>query len=308
MFLTSESNIGFSRAGSARLTVGTNIIARNGAIFSGDGSLLTNIPFAGLTGTLPNSMLSGNYSNVGNLTGSGNANFSAFRVSGSGGTVSAPAISFEADITSGIWWSGNGISISVGGERQLRIIDGQVLFDNGALIAGNGSSITNLDASNISSGNIASARVSGNYTNITGVGALNTGSITSGFGNINIGTSTFTGNGSGLTSLDGGAISSGTISSARLPTIPVSLFPTSTTARDWVLDRNSEAAVGAIGTYAMLKVDSGSRPVSPNATRTGSVLFYSNSGATSSTNPSGTWRCMGEIFSNDTATLFMRIA
>ena len=103
-------------------------------------------------------LIAGNGSSI---TGSGNANFSAFRVSGSGGTVSAPAISFEADITSGIWWSGNGISISVGGERQLRIIDGQVLFDNGALIAGNGSSITGSGNANFSAFRVSGRIVTG---------------------------------------------------------------------------------------------------------------------------------------------------
>ncbi|KKM04748.1 hypothetical protein LCGC14_1761060, partial [marine sediment metagenome] len=41
------------------------------------------------------------------------------------------------------------------------------------------------------SGSIASSQVSGSYTSITGVGALNAGSITSGFGDINIGTGNY---------------------------------------------------------------------------------------------------------------------
>jgi hypothetical protein len=70
-----------------------------------------------------------------------------------------------------------------------------------ATFHGNGSGLTTLNASNLSSGTVPSARVSGSYTGITGTGALNAGQITSGFGNINIGTSTFTGNGSGLTNI-----------------------------------------------------------------------------------------------------------
>ena len=50
-------------------------------------------------------------------------------------------------------------------------------------------------------GTISGSLATGTYSGITGTGALNAGSITSGFGNINIGTSTFTGNGSGLTNL-----------------------------------------------------------------------------------------------------------
>jgi hypothetical protein len=77
----------------------------------------------------------------------------------------------------------------------------------GALFAGSlntadGSGIGNLNASNLDSGTVPNGRITGIYSNLTGTGALNQGSITSGFGNINIGTSTFTGNGSGLTNVD----------------------------------------------------------------------------------------------------------
>jgi len=51
--------------------------------------------------------------------------------------------------------------------------------------------------------------------NITGVGALTSGSIASGFGNINIGGNTFTGSGSGLTNLAAGNIT-GTINNTNL--------------------------------------------------------------------------------------------
>jgi len=45
---------------------------------------------------------------------------------------------------------------------------------------------------------------------------LTAGSISTGFGNINIGSNTFTGTGSGLTGLNGSSISSGTVADARL--------------------------------------------------------------------------------------------
>jgi hypothetical protein len=48
------------------------------------------------------------------------------------------------------------------------------------------------DASNLTTGTLPSGRVSGSYTGITGVGALNAGSISSGFGAIDIGSSTLT--------------------------------------------------------------------------------------------------------------------
>ena len=57
--------------------------------------------------------------------------------------------------------------------------------------------LTALSASNLTSGTIPSARVSGAYTSITGTGALNSGSITSGFGAINNGASAITSTGVG---------------------------------------------------------------------------------------------------------------
>ena len=59
-----------------------------------------------------------------------------------------------------------------------------------------------INADNINSGTVPVARVSGSYTSITGTGALNAGSITSGFGNIDTGSSTIT---------TTGAISGGTL-------------------------------------------------------------------------------------------------
>ncbi len=52
--------------------------------------------------------------------------------------------------------------------------------------------VATLNASNLASGTVPVARVSGSYTSITGTGALDAGSITSGFGNIDTGSSTIT--------------------------------------------------------------------------------------------------------------------
>mgnify|MGYP003664061144 FL=1 len=90
-----------------------------------------------------------------------------------------------------------------------------------SIFSGNGSGLTTLNASNLSSGTVADARIAASsitqhQASITGTGILNSGSITSGFGNIDIGTDTFTGNGSGLTTLNGSNISSGTVAGGRL--------------------------------------------------------------------------------------------
>lgn len=72
------------------------------------------------------------------------------------------------------------------------------------------------NSANQNAGVLPAARLSGSYTGVTGVGALAAGSIVSTFGNINIGTAIFTGNGSGLTTLNASNLSSGTLPNARL--------------------------------------------------------------------------------------------
>ena len=87
--------------------------------------------------------------------------------------------------------------------------------------SGDGSALTNLNATQLTSGTVPTARISGNYANITGVGTLNSGEITSGFGDINIGTNSvtaqsFSGSGANLTSLNAGELASGTVPEGRL--------------------------------------------------------------------------------------------
>ena len=83
---------------------------------------------------------------------------------------------------------GTGATNDSGARSNLGLVIGtNVLAPNG-----NGSSLTNLNASALTTGTVASARISGAYANITGVGALGAGSITSGFGSIDIGASAFT--------------------------------------------------------------------------------------------------------------------
>ena len=98
-------------------------------------------------------------------------------------------------------------------------VSGAITSTSG-VITGNGSGLTNLNAGSLSTGNVPPARVSGPYGNITAVGALNAGSITSGFSSIDIGTDNvtagaFIGNGAQLTNLDATELTN-TIDSARL--------------------------------------------------------------------------------------------
>lgn len=133
-----------------------------------------------------------------------------------------------------IWWSEGGRYIGM----RARSTDGGTitaelqLQANGALnlvtgtYTGNGSGLTGLPSASLT-GTIASARLSGSYTGITGVGTLSAGSISSGFGNINIGSSTFTGNGSGLTNLPGANVT-GTLPASVLPNHSAALLTSGT--------------------------------------------------------------------------------
>lgn len=88
-----------------------------------------------------------------------------------------------------------------------------------------------LNASNLIQGTVPGDRLSGAYTGITSVGTLTGGSITATFGDINIGSNTFTGNGSGLTSLPAGQLT-GFVDPARLNSVPAaSLTGTVVSAR-----------------------------------------------------------------------------
>jgi hypothetical protein len=107
-------------------------------------------------------------------------------------------------------------------------------------ISGNGIALTAINASNIASGTLNTARVSGSYTGITGVGTLTAGTWNANvIGNVyttansangantivardangnftaNIVTATFAGNASTITDINASNITSGTISNAR---------------------------------------------------------------------------------------------
>ena len=95
-------------------------------------------------------------------------------------------------------------------------------------------SLASMNASNLDSGTVPSARVSGSYTGITGTGALNSGSITSGFGNIDTGSSTITTTGA----ITGGTLT-GTLQTASQTNI--TSVGTLTSFRSTGIDDNADA-------------------------------------------------------------------
>lgn len=292
------SNLNDSANSSFSVVAASGNISWDG-VATGNGSNITNLDATALTGNISQARLVGSYTNFVDVTGSGFARFPTFRAVSPGGSAGTPSYSFSDQTNTGMYYSGNGLSFTVDGERQVRILDGEIFADNGAIFRGDGSLLTNIPTTALTgtipatdlSGIVPSARISGSYTGITGTGALNAGSITSGFGSINIGASVFTGNGSGLTNLDASAATTGTLSTARLPT--------TTQARDWVLARTAEiAAHNAIGSYAMLSQISGTA-ANPGQTKTATALNYAHAGGvgpgTISPAAGSVWMCMSDL-------------
>lgn len=93
----------------------------------------------------------------------------------------------------------------------------------GASFSGSGAALTALNASNLASGTVPSARIAGAYTGITGVGTLTslalsgaiTGATTGAFSGA-VTAASFSGVGTALTALNASNLGSGTVPSARM--------------------------------------------------------------------------------------------
>jgi hypothetical protein len=220
-------------------TINTTTVSFSGATgFSGVGSNLTALNASQLTsGTVPDARIAQTsvtqhqlaITGVGTLTAGsitntfGNINIGTSTFTGNGsGLTTLNASNLSSGTVAGARLGGNqsmsGIKTFSATTEASSTITGAVIVSGGVGIAknlhvggtitGNGSGLTTLNASNLLSGTVPSARISGSYTGITGTGALSAGSITTGFGNINIGANTFTGNGSGLTNVNAATLDS----------------------------------------------------------------------------------------------------
>ena len=105
------------------------------------------------------------------------------------------------------------------------------------------------------------------------------------------------GNGSNITNTTD--VSAGNYGSANaVPSITVSangrISAINTNAITLTAAINANANVGQIGTYAFMQQSSGNTQYAPGNTLAGSSLRYSDAtGRTHTTQPSGSWRCMG---------------
>ena len=232
---TGALNAGSITSGFGNVNIGTST-------FSGNGSGLTDLSATQLTtGTVPDARIQsssvtqhqGDITGVGQLasgsisSGFGNIDIGTNSITATG-SASLGSTNFNdnnltnvGNIALDSLSADNGTSISINANAIVTVLNtssatstttGALRISGGLGVAGNiyggaiytsdGSNIQSLNASFLSTGTVPNTRLSGTYSNVTGTGALDAGEITSGFGNINIGTSTFTGNGSGLTSVD----------------------------------------------------------------------------------------------------------
>lgn len=273
----------------------------------------------------------------------------ATRIEGkSGDTAAAPSYTWTGDTNTGMYRpAADVIAFSSSGVERGRI--------NSTGFMGNGSQITALNATNLSSGTVADARLSTNIPRLNAAADFS-GTITSyglfiqpsGTGNSAIrgrkmdGDAIFdligqpntnltilrsfnqastsykdftfngsdgvltavefsgahSGNGSALTSLNAGALTTGTVAKVRLPTDTMYDGDFSEAS---IRTRMSTSSPGTVGTYAFLGIQAPGEGVveSPGDTRAGSDLYYtSGSGRGTSSafaliQPGGTWRCMG---------------
>jgi len=117
----------------------------------------------------------------------------------------------------------NGSPVLSASGNQVTFASGNSVKINGTVTAtsfsGNGSGLTTLNANNIYTGNVKDTRLSGN---VPLKNAANTFSGKNTFGST---ANSFTGNGSGLTSLDASKITTGTVPLARIPVLDATRIP-----------------------------------------------------------------------------------
>lgn len=96
------------------------------------------------TGTVPNARISGTYTGLTNLTGTGNVDFARF-IGNAGDTVAAPSITWTGDLNTGIYRPGTSqVAITTGGAQRALFNSSGVSFSGTTTVSGdiNGTSAT----------------------------------------------------------------------------------------------------------------------------------------------------------------------
>jgi len=238
-----------------------NITANTG-IFAGNAAGLTNVPGANVNGTVANATYSINAGNAVNATQANTAT--------TAGTVTTAA---QPNITS----VGTLTNLNVTGNVLAGNLNANnvVLSSNGAFF-GNGAGLASLNAGNISSGILPSARLTGGYNisvtsansaatvttnaqpNITSLGTLTSlgvnGNITA--TNITANTGLFAGNGAGLTNIPGanvnGAVANATYAASAGNATNATTANSATTAG--TVTNNAQPNITSVGTLTNLNV------------------------------------------------------
>jgi trimeric autotransporter adhesin len=225
-----------------------------GTLFTGNGSAITNINASAITtGTLDNARTNATSANGAStlVVRDANGSFAGNVITGTTGTftnitgnASALTDINASNVTSGTLSNARTTATSSNTANTIVLRGASGEFSAGAItadsISGNGIALTAINASNIASGTLNTARVSGSYTGITGVGTLTAGTWNANvIGNVyttansangantivardangnftaNIVTATFAGNAASITDINASNITSGTISNAR---------------------------------------------------------------------------------------------
>jgi trimeric autotransporter adhesin len=200
----------------------TNVSATTGTFtnISGNGATLTSINASNITsGTINNAFTTGNSANsastlvLRDANGSFGANIISASFSGDGSAITGINAS---SISSGTIANARTTADSANGASTIVSRDSGGNFSANTItanVAGSGSGLTNINASNITSGTIGNVYTTANSSNGASTivlrdagGAFAAGSITG---------TLFTGNGSAITNINASAITTGTLDNAR---------------------------------------------------------------------------------------------
>jgi hypothetical protein len=179
--------------------------------FTGDGSGLTNIDAADLVGSIPDTAMAGTFSSTLNLSNASNTIAGTFN-----GVGTALTALDGSRISVGTIANARTTGSATNAANSLVLRDASGNFAANTITAtgfsGSGAALTSLNATNLASGTVADARLSSNAALLSGTQTF------SGAKTFSSASNSFTGNGSGLTSLNAGNLASGNLAAARLPT------------------------------------------------------------------------------------------